>query len=198
MWKSAEVAATYSSVKRSFSTQTAISRRFFRCPLFSRWSLSRAFSFGSARVRYGNILCAGRSPPLFGSAAIDPVAIPPMLPRQTKYADHFCGVKRLYQHVVGPEVQHFRPQAFIRQPGSHDDERGIREHREVFQHRLPRSRDEIAIAKYDWNGHFAQRGESRGECRARDQGPFTRRVRDRAGFMQDVLQSDAILGAWQE
>ncbi len=104
-------------------------------------------------------LCTGRSPFVRGPFATDPVAITPVLPRQTQYAGHFCGVKRLHQHVEGPQVQGFLPQSLIRQAGSHDHERGVLKRGDVLPHHSPRSRHEIAIANYNWDDDFPQDGE---------------------------------------
>jgi hypothetical protein len=87
------------------------------------------------------------------------MSVLPMLPSQTNNSDNFYGVERLRQHVVCTEIQGFGPQAFVCQPRSHDQERGIRKKRDMLQHLSPRTREHITFAKYDWNWSLPQNGK---------------------------------------
>jgi len=44
----------------------------------------------------------------------------PAQPRQAEDATDFFAIERLRQHIVGSEIQGFRPQMFIRKTGSED------------------------------------------------------------------------------
>ena len=41
----------------------------------------------------------------------------PMKPSQAHYSDHFVLVKGLCQHIIGSQIQGFRPQMLVREPG---------------------------------------------------------------------------------
>src|SRR5579872_5824855 len=127
--------------------------------------------------------------PLFGAADTDVVTAPPMLSSGADDADHFVRVKRLRQHVPGSQIQGFRPQAFIRQPGSYDKERGIGEKRDLVQHPAPGARRDFAIADDDWKGYFPEQRKGRGNGGACCHGPTG---------LEDALQSSAIFIVWAD
>jgi len=75
--------------------------------------------------------------------------VPPVTPGHSNHADNLSLVKRLKEHIITAEIQHFGPQCFVGGPRYNQDRRGIGTTVYALKDVLPAAIGEVTLANYD-------------------------------------------------
>ena len=119
----------------------------------------------------------------------------PALPLAACHTDNsgdFRAVERLRQHIVGSQVEDFRPKALHGKPGSYDQQRRIGQGSQFLQNLFPRARLQIGFTHDHGNSVPPQSRHRRRQIGARIQLPFARRAQVAFGTLQEVFQRGVI------